>query len=187
MIPIHDRKESNASHFPTSDPALSAGARRTRILTAALAILLSAFFAAAVHCESLQVKLATGAGHGALLKPDGAVWSWGDNRSGALGTDEELLAQSDVPMNVGEAAPDECSALFSCQTASGKYIQICGEQDESDPSRWSDIQYRFGPGAGPPGAGLPERSIQGRTAPLLLPRRAEGRIPRLGALLDRKL
>jgi len=169
-------------------------------MTAALAVCLTVPFAATVHGQAIQAKVATGSAHGVLLKADGtvwtwgangygqlgnggggdsaepaqapglaaikdaacggnftvvvrddgAVWAWGGNENGALGTDSERLSRSDVPMTVGQSVPDKCEQLFSCETGAGKYIQICGEQDEADSSKWSGIQYRFGPADGPP-------------------------------------
>lgn len=43
------------------------------------------------------------------------------------------------------AADDSCiDPLFSCETARGKFIQICSVEEEAG-RRWSQIQYRFGP------------------------------------------
>ncbi len=186
--------------------------RRIGTMTAMLAICLTVSFAAAAHGQSVQVKIATGNGHGALLntdgtvwawgvntygqlgngggdswapepeqapglaairdvacgdnftvsaKDDGTVWAWGDNEDGALGTDKESLARSEVPMKVGQSVPDKCNWLFYCETGSGRYIQICGEPDEDDSSKWSNIQYRFGPGYGPPELVFPKNPSKG--------------------------
>jgi hypothetical protein len=59
----------------------------------------------------------------------------------------------------------ECGALFSCGTASGKLIRICGTQDQSHVDTWSGIQYRFGPETRPPELVYPgEASNSGSTA-----------------------
>ena len=44
----------------------------------------------------------------------------------------------------------ECGILFSCETARHKFIRICGEQDENNVEKWSDIQYRYGTEEGTP-------------------------------------
>ena len=44
----------------------------------------------------------------------------------------------------------QCGILFSCETARHKFIQICGDQDQNNVDKWSDIQYRYGPEQGPP-------------------------------------
>jgi hypothetical protein len=51
----------------------------------------------------------------------------------------------------GACAQDspKCGYLFSCETAHHKFIRICGEEDESNPNHWSDIQYRYGNENGP--------------------------------------
>jgi hypothetical protein len=81
--------------------------------------------------------------------------AWGRNEEGALGADDEKLDRSDVPMRVGQAVQEKCRELFSCQTAGGKFIRICGEQDLSNVEKWTGIQYRFGPENGPPELAFP--------------------------------
>jgi alpha-tubulin suppressor-like RCC1 family protein len=107
------------------------------------------------------VAVAAGYNHSVALTGHGTLWAWGDNEDGALGTDKESLARSEVPMKVGQSVPDKCSWLFSCQTGSGRYIRICGEPDEDDSSKWSNIQYRFGPGDGPPELVFPKDPSKG--------------------------
>jgi hypothetical protein len=51
--------------------------------------------------------------------------------------------------------PPGCDPLFSCETARGRFIRICGEQDPAMIDRWSSIQYRFGPENGPPALVFP--------------------------------
>jgi alpha-tubulin suppressor-like RCC1 family protein len=77
------------------------------------------------------------------------VWVWGQNEGGVLGWTEEELRRSDVPMRVGEKVSGPCTALFSCSTAGGKVIQICGVQDEGRVDVWREIEYRYGPENGP--------------------------------------
>jgi len=38
----------------------------------------------------------------------------------------------------------ECRILFSCETAHHKFIRICGEEDENNVDKWTNIQYRYG-------------------------------------------
>lgn len=44
----------------------------------------------------------------------------------------------------------QCRILFSCETVHHKFIQICGDEDENNVDRWSNIQYRYGPQEGTP-------------------------------------
>jgi hypothetical protein len=44
----------------------------------------------------------------------------------------------------------QCGILFSCETARHKFIRICGQQDENNVDKWSDIQYRYGTEEGTP-------------------------------------
>lgn len=94
--------------------------------------------------------VAAGDKHSFALTKSGELTGFGDNSYGALGADPEELRQADAPMVIGQPVPAECRALFSCQTASGKFIRLCGEQDPRDIERWSGITYRFGPASGPP-------------------------------------
>jgi REP element-mobilizing transposase RayT len=71
------------------------------------------------------------------------------------------VAHSEVPINDGQSMSDICTSLFSCITASGKYIRICGEQDDSEPDTWSNIQYRYGPENGPPELVYPKDPSKG--------------------------
>lgn len=105
---------------------------------------------------TVVVAIGAAASHSAAITKQGVAWVWGQNDGGSLGVDPELLRRSDVPMRVGAAVPGECHALFSCGTASGKVIRICGAQDESQVDQWSAIQYRFGPEDGPPELAFPE-------------------------------
>ena len=102
------------------------------------------------------VAIAASASHSVAVDSHGIVWAWGQNDGGSLGADAELLERSDVPMRVGQSVPAECNPLFSCQTASGNVIRICGTQDPAEVDKWSDIQYRFGPANGPPELMYPE-------------------------------
>ena len=105
-----------------------------------------------VRSGTLSGVVAIGASgsHSAAVTGQGAVWAWGQNDGGSLGADPELLPRSDVPMRPGQFVPAECNALFSCRTARGKTIRICGNQDPADVGKWTNIHYRFGPGNGPP-------------------------------------
>ncbi len=96
------------------------------------------------------VAIAASSRHSTAVTRAGVLWAWGQNEEGALGADDEKLRRSEVPMRVGQDVPNECHPLFSCSTDGGKYIQICGEQLTDDISKWSHLQYRFGPGNGPP-------------------------------------
>lgn len=96
------------------------------------------------------VAIATGGSHSVGVTKDGTIWTWGENDRGALGGDPDALTQSDAPMQPGQKIPPPCTELFSCQTASGKPIRICGTQNESDVGKWTAIHYRFGPENGPP-------------------------------------
>jgi hypothetical protein len=111
-----------------------------------------------VQSGSLTGVVAIGASgsHSAAVTGQGIVWAWGQNDDGSLGADAELLPRSEVPMRVGQSIPAACNALFSCQVASHKVIQICGTQDLAKVEKWTDIQYRFGPAYGPPELMLPE-------------------------------
>jgi hypothetical protein len=102
------------------------------------------------------VAIAAAASHSVAVTSQGIVWAWGQNDGGSLGADAELLPRSDVPMRLGQSVPAECSALFSCQTASNKVIRICGTQNAAEVDKWSEIQYRFGPVNGPPELVFPE-------------------------------
>jgi hypothetical protein len=44
----------------------------------------------------------------------------------------------------------ECRILFSCETAHHEFIRICGEQDENNVDKWTNIQYRYGSEEGTP-------------------------------------
>lgn len=55
-------------------------------MTAVLAACLTVLFAAVVPAQSARIKVSTGNGHGALLKSDGTLWTWGVNTHGQLGT-----------------------------------------------------------------------------------------------------
>jgi len=107
------------------------------------------------------IAIAAAQAHSVALTGQGTVWAWGDNTNGALGTDTERLEYSEVPMKVGESMPDKCNPLFACVTHSGKYIQICGEQNGDDSDKWSNIQYRFGPDHGPPELLFPKDPAKG--------------------------
>jgi hypothetical protein len=107
------------------------------------------------------VAIGAAASHSAAITSQAVAWAWGQNDGGSLGADSESLPRSDVPMRVGTEVPGECEALFSCGTASGKFIRICGTQDASQVDRWSDIQYRFGPETGPPELVFPEDPSKG--------------------------
>ena len=102
------------------------------------------------------VAIACAGGHAAAVTGKGVVWTWGQNDRGALGADPEALKQSETPMRPGQAIPPECQRLFSCLTASGKYIQICGDQDLDHVDHWSSIHYRFGASSGPPDFMFPD-------------------------------
>ena len=108
------------------------------------------------------VALAAGYNHTVALTGRGAVWVWGDNEDGALGTAKERLERSELPMKVGQPVPDKCSWLFSCATGSGRNIRICGDQDENDNYKWHNIQYRFGPEYGPPELLFPKEPSEGK-------------------------
>jgi alpha-tubulin suppressor-like RCC1 family protein len=96
------------------------------------------------------VAIAAAPEYSAAATIQGIVWAWGSNENGALGVDREALDHSSVPMRVGQAVPEKCQELFACQTAGGKVIRICGDQDPGDIAKWSALQYRFGPESGPP-------------------------------------
>jgi hypothetical protein len=110
------------------------------------------------------VAIAASASHSAAVTSQGVAWAWGQNNGGSLGADSDTLQRSDVPMRVGQAVPAECDPLFSCQTASGKFIRVCGQQDSAHLDKWSDIQYRFGPDSGPPELVFPVDPSKGRTS-----------------------
>jgi len=105
-----------------------------------------------VRCGSLSkiVAIAAGGRHSLALTSGGVLMGFGDNDNGVLGADPDSLRQADAPMAVGQPVPETCQVLFSCQTASGKYIRLCGEQDENDGELWHNVTYRFGPANGPP-------------------------------------
>jgi hypothetical protein len=44
----------------------------------------------------------------------------------------------------------ECRILFSCETAHHKFIRICGDEDENNVDKWTNIQYRYGSEEGTP-------------------------------------
>jgi hypothetical protein len=96
------------------------------------------------------VAVASGKSHSVAVAADGQVWNWGENDNGSLGADADLLSRSDVPMRPGDPIPPECQILFACETAGGKVIRLCGNQNPSDVDKWTGIHYRFGPGYGPP-------------------------------------
>jgi hypothetical protein len=58
-----------------------------------------------------------------------------------------LLIGDAIDVHAQDAS--SCGYLFSCVTARDKYIRICGEQDETNVDKWTDIQYRYGPDTGP--------------------------------------
>ena len=96
------------------------------------------------------VAIAAAGSHSVAVSKDGTVWAWGENDRGALGAAPDDLRQSDTPMHPGQEIPPPCTDLFACLTDLGKTIQICGDQDESNVEKWSNIHYRFGPVYGPP-------------------------------------
>jgi alpha-tubulin suppressor-like RCC1 family protein len=100
--------------------------------------------------------IATAGSYSAAVTSKGVVWNWGQNDNGSLGADSELLDRSDVPMQPGEYIPPKCYQLFSCLTARGKVIRICGEPDESETGKFSGLHYRYGPESGPPELMFPE-------------------------------
>ncbi len=118
-----------------------------------------------LHTEKLTgvIALAAAASHTVALKSDGTVWAWGDNFYGALGTDTQTLASSQVPMIVGQDVPEKCtSPLFVCTTGQrGRVLQICGDQTPERVDEWTNIQYRFGPESGPPDFVYPEDPAKG--------------------------
>ncbi len=72
-----------------------------------------------------------------------------------------------VLLCLGAAAQNtswDCNPLFSCETARGKFIRICGDQDVNNVSKWTDIQYRFGPQDGPPELAFPRDPSTGKPA-----------------------
>jgi alpha-tubulin suppressor-like RCC1 family protein len=119
-----------------------------------------------VHCGSLTnvVAIAAGGKHSLALTEKGKLYGFGDNGAGALGPDPESMNQADSPMEIGKSVPEPCQVLFSCQTASGKFIQICGEQDQTDVEKWRGITYRFGPANGPPELIYPKEPEKGRAS-----------------------
>jgi alpha-tubulin suppressor-like RCC1 family protein len=104
-----------------------------------------------IRAEALTdvVAMAAAGSHTAALTRKATVWTWGQNAYGELGADPEALHQSDIPMHPGQSVPAPCEILFSCVTAVGRTIQVCGTQAD-DVSKWSNIHYRFGPMHGPP-------------------------------------
>ncbi len=116
-----------------------------------------------VRCGKLAnvTAVAASGGHSLALTARGELLGFGDNQHGALGTDPETLQQADAPMPIGQSAPGDCGILFACQTASGKYIRLCGEQDQRDPDLWRNITYRFGPANGPPELEVPSALAAG--------------------------
>lgn len=65
----------------------------------------------------------------------------------------------------GESVSDKCTPLFSCETASGKVIRICGDEGEADGGdKWSGIQYRYGPANGPPELVFPKDPAKGASS-----------------------
>jgi len=107
------------------------------------------------------VAAATAFNHSVAVTGDGVMWAWGDNEYGALGTISNRLPRSEVPMKVGQYVPEKCEWLFNCETRSRKAIQICGDKELGDSSKWSNIQYRFGPVYGPPELVFPEDPPEG--------------------------
>ena len=100
---------------------------------------------------------------------------------------QETLQRSDVPMRLGQHVPGECNPLFSCSTASGKFIRICGEQDPSHVRQWSNIQYRFGPENGIPELIFPANASQREELAVLFPRGEERRLCGVGSLFQRTI
>ena len=117
-----------------------------------------------VRCGTLAgvVAMAAGDKHSVALTRQGKLLGFGDNTYGALGTDSESLRQADTPMDIGQSVPEECWALFACKTASGKNIQICGEQGQANSEKWDNITYRYGPDNGPPELLYPKEADAGR-------------------------
>jgi alpha-tubulin suppressor-like RCC1 family protein len=105
-----------------------------------------------IHTDKLTdaVAIAAAGNHSAAVTRQGVVWAWGENDAGVLGADPEVMARSDAPARVGQSVPGQCQALFTCSTDRGKVIRICGDQDPDDVSRWTGVQYRYGPEDGPP-------------------------------------
>lgn len=116
-----------------------------------------------VRCGGLAGVKAVAAGgrHSLALDGRGRLLGFGDNDQGVLSPDVERLSQADAPMEVGQAMPDECRILFSCETAAGKFIRLCGEQDPRDPDVWRAVHYRFGPANGPPELMVPQHPANG--------------------------
>ena len=96
------------------------------------------------------VAIAAAGNHSVAVTRQGAVWGWGENDTGVLGADPEVMARSQVPARIGKPVPGQCQALFACTTDRGKVIRICGDQDLDNVSKWTGIQYRYGPDQGPP-------------------------------------
>ena len=68
--------------------------RKTSIVSIAV---YAAWMGVAGQAQQAQVKVATGASHGVLLKADGSVWTWGSNTEGQLGTEGDY---SSTPVRV---------------------------------------------------------------------------------------
>ncbi len=116
-----------------------------------------------VRTDTLVGVAAIGAGnnHSVVVTQQGVLWGWGENDGGQLGVDPETLPRSQVPARVGGAVPGACNALYACTTDRGKIIEICGDQDETDPARWTRIQYRYGAEQGPPELVFPKTPGEG--------------------------
>jgi alpha-tubulin suppressor-like RCC1 family protein len=111
--------------------------------------------------------IASGGSHSVAATGQGGVWTWGQNEAGFLGADPKDLERSDAPMRPGQPVPPKCvfgtpgdddeqEELFSCSTASHKWIRICAEPDKQEPEKWNHVNYRFGPEYGPPEFIFPE-------------------------------
>ena len=90
------------------------------------------------------VSVAAADQHSVVVTGQGKLWTWGNNQFGAMSSDTKGLQGSDVPIQVGQSLTEGCDSLFFCRTERGdKKVEICGDQDEKNPEKWSNIQYRF--------------------------------------------
>lgn len=109
----------------------------------------------------VEARAVTGPGHEVSLVTDGSALTLAAGEQSVTDPQDRDAAGPDAAEKVEEYEADECNLLFSCETRSGKFIRICGEQDEQNVDKWTNIQYRFGLDTAPPELAFPKDPAKG--------------------------